>query len=360
MTTKNYQNSFPLPDESPEKIDKIMSETYFGAQKFYLLTTALELKIFDYLTEAKTSEELSSILDLDPVLTELMLKSLYELGIISVASKNGKTHYINTTASDTYLKMDSTYSKSISISASFKSIGMWVNLSEMMKSSKQNVVENVFFPELIKIMANDCKVWELQKTVEYIYKFPEFKTAKKLLDIAGGHGLYAISLGMLNENLDGFVFDIPPVTFETKKFIEKYNAKNVNTIPGNLFTDNIGENYDVVFNSYNPGGKNPKVAEKIYNSLNMGGLYIIKQIYQKETHDVEDTLNNMEWNFNSFNGNGKGTLRYTFEQDLDFEGYLSHLETLGFEILETKSVSEISDFDEELTPSIITVAKKIK
>ncbi|WP_459201037.1 methyltransferase family protein [Methanococcus sp. CF] len=361
MNSKKYQNSFPLPSESPEKIDKIMSETYFGAQKFYLLKTAIELKIFDYLTDSKTSEEIAANLNLDPILTELMLKSLYELGIISIASKNGETHYINTYGSDNYLKTDSTYSKSPSISASFNSIDRWTNLSEIMNGSKNEVMENVFFPEIIKRMANDCKCWELQKTVEYVSKFSEFKTAKKLLDVAGGHGLYAISLGMLNENLEAFVFDLPDVTLETKKFIEKYDAKNVDTISGNFFKEELGENYDVVFSSYNPGGKNPKVAEKVYRALNLGGIFVTKQAFPKlSAQSTSDNLNNMEWNFNSFNSTGKGIIRYTFETDLTFEEYISYLEKLGFEILETKPVYELTEFKEELFPNMIIVAKKIK
>lgn len=361
LNSEKYQNSFPLPDESPEKIDKIMSETYFGAQKFYLLKTALELKIFDYLSDSKTSEELSSILDLDPVLTELMLKSLYELGIISIASKNGETHYINTTGSDNYLKTDSIHSKSPSISASFNSMDRWTKLSEIMNGSKSEITETVFFPEIIKRMANDTKCWELQKTVEYVAKFSEFKSAKKLLDIAGGHGLYGISLGMLNENLDAFVFDLPEVTLETKKFIEKYDAKNVDTIPGNFFTDEFGENYDVIFSSYNPGGKNPKVAEKVHRALNVGGIFVTKQAFPKlSAQSTSDNLNNMEWNFNSFENTGKGLVRYTFDTDLTFEEYVSYLEGLGFEILDTKPVYELIEFSEEMFPNNIIVAKKIK
>uniref|UniRef100_A9AAD5 O-methyltransferase n=1 Tax=Methanococcus maripaludis (strain C6 / ATCC BAA-1332) TaxID=444158 RepID=A9AAD5_METM6 len=361
LTTEKYQNSFPLPDESPEKIDKIMIESYFGAQKFYLLKTALELKIFDYLSDSKTSEELSSSLDLDPVLTELMLKSLYELGIISIASKNGETHYINTDGTDNYLKTDSKYSKSPSISASFNGIGRWVNLSEIMNGSKSEIMETVFFPEIIKRMANDTKAWELQKTVEYVAKFSEFKSAKTLLDVAGGHGLYGISLGMLNENLDVFVFDLPEVTVETKKFIEKYDAKNVDTIAGNFFTDEFGENYDVIFSSYNPGGKNPKIAEKVYRALKLGGIFVTKQAFPRlSVQSTSDNLNNMEWNFNSFNSTGKGIVRYTFDTDLTFEEYVSYLEELGFEILETKPVYELIEFNEEIFPNNIIVAKKIK
>lgn len=181
LNAEKYQNSFPLPAESPEKIDKIMLDTYFGAQKFYLLKTAIELKIFDYLSDSKTSKDLSSILDLDPVLTELMLKALYELGIISIASKNGETHYINTFASDNYLKMDSSYSKSPSISASFESIDKWANLSEIMRGSKNEVMENAFFPEIIKEWQTTANVGNFKKLLNTYPNFQNLNLQKNFL-----------------------------------------------------------------------------------------------------------------------------------------------------------------------------------
>ena len=72
------------------------------------------------------------------------------------------------------------------------------------------------------------------------------------------------------------MFDLPNVVEETKKFIKKYNAKNVFTIAEDFYKDDIGKGYDIIFCSYNSGGKNPKIAEKVYNALNEGGLFINK------------------------------------------------------------------------------------
>ena len=98
----------------------------------------------------------------------------------------------------------------------------------------------------------------MQKVLNYISKYEEFKNAKKLLDLAGVHGLYAIGFSMLNKNLKCYVFDLPNVIEETKKFIKKYNAKNVFTIAEDFYKDDIGKGYDIIFCSYNPGGKKSK------------------------------------------------------------------------------------------------------
>ncbi|ABR54400.1 conserved hypothetical protein [Methanococcus vannielii SB] len=358
MNSKLFVDTFPLPLESPENIDKIVLDAYFGAQKFYFLKAAIELKIFDELLEKKTVEEISSKLKIDYVLTELILKALYKMNLLIF--DEGTNSYKNTIASENYLKTDTDYSKVYSIIASLKNIERWTNLSETLKNEcKNELVEGSFFPEIIKRMANDCKCWELQKTVEYISKLPEFKSAKKLLDVAGGHGLYAIGLSLINENLNAHVFDLPDVTVETNKFIEKYGAKNVETISGNFFKDEFNKDYDVIFSSYNPGGKNPEIAKKIYDSLKTGGIFVTKQAFPNESTKLSDILNNIEWNFNNFSNVKKGVSRYTFKGDLSFENYILYLKELGFEIIDVKNLSEVTEFSEDIYPNNIIIAKKI-
>ena len=47
--------------------------------------------------------------------------------------------------------------------------------------------------------------------INIISELPEFKEARKLLDLGGGHGLYAITFTKSNPNLGAYVFDFPDV-----------------------------------------------------------------------------------------------------------------------------------------------------
>ncbi|WP_305513231.1 hypothetical protein [Methanobrevibacter sp. V14] len=47
-------------------------------------------------------------------------------------------------------------------------------------------------------MAEDAVSGELQETLNIVKKYDEFKDSKTLLDIGGGHGLYAIGFKKLN------------------------------------------------------------------------------------------------------------------------------------------------------------------
>ncbi|EHP87566.1 methyltransferase [Methanotorris formicicus] len=336
------------PNENPEKVLKLFDEVYLKARIFYLLKTAIDLNLFGYLSSFKTAEELAEILDADLILMEYMLKILNDLGLIDSKVVGGRVYYKNAEITNIYLKKDSNYSIINPIYSYFENIKNWENLSDILKNKDnyQNTDVNSFFPKVVRRMADECKCWELQKVLSYIAKYGEFKNAKKLLDLGGGHGLYAIGFSMLNKNLKCYVFDLPNVVEETKKFIEKYNAKNVFTITGDFYKDDIGKGYDIIFTSYNPGGKNPKIAEKVYNSLNEGGLFINKQFFPDKEEGIEDYLNNMEWNFSKPEGLNKGRIRYTFEEDLNLNDYLEYLKNLGFKILEVTDMPELLGLDE--------------
>ncbi|AEF97068.1 methyltransferase [Methanotorris igneus] len=345
-----------FPEENPKELLKLFEEVYSNARIFYLLKTALDLNIFDYLDEFKSAEELARGLKTDPFLTEYILKILHKLGILEF--KDNK--YRNRGLANIYLRRDSEFNIITPLNYYFENIKNWENLKLILENKLKNKNESLgkMFSKVIKRMADECKCWELKKVLDYVSKYDEFKNAKKLLDLAGGHGLYAIGFSMLNENLKCYVFDLPEVIEETKKFIEKYNAKNVFTIAGDFYGDDIGSGYDIIFTSYNPGGKNPKIAKKVYDSLNKGGLFINKQFFLEVEENIMDYLNNMEWNFFRPKGLKKNKLRYTFEGDLKFSEYISYLKSIGFEILDIVDMSKLLD-NEYYSSTKMIVAKKI-
>jgi hypothetical protein len=341
---------FKCPDESPEKILKLFDDMYSKTRVFYLLKTALDLNLFDYLDDFKSAEELASILGIDVVLTEYILKVLNELDLIENMVKNETEYFKNKKITNIYLKKDSKFNIINPIDYYFENIKKWENLELILKNKHNNSCNkgiNNFFPEIVKRMADECKCWELQKVLMYISKYEEVKNAKKLLDLAGGHGLYAIGFSMLNKNLKCYVFDLPSVVEETERYVQKYGVNtNVFTIAGNFYKDDIGNGYDIIFTSYNPSGKNPDVAKKVYNALNNGGLFINKQFFPEKEDSIYDYLNNMEWNFSKPKGLEKSRIRYTFKGDLNFDDYLKYLEDLGFKILEVVDVPGLLGLDE--------------
>ncbi|AGK60446.1 hypothetical protein Asulf_00419 [Archaeoglobus sulfaticallidus PM70-1] len=310
--------------EPPEEFEPFFEDILNGFRKFFLFKSAVDVGIFDMLKEPKTLHEIESKTGFNNKILFLFLENLVKLGLLR---KDGD-RYVNSEMADKFLT-DSPYSQLYYVRNAMESSLIWLNLPKALKGEQTRFnIENFFSQRIIHSLAQNSLLGELQSTVKLISSLNFFRKARKLLDLGGGHGLYSIAFTMLNENLKAYVFDLPDVVEETKKYIRKYNARRVDVIPGNFFTDELGEDYDIVFSSYNPGGKRAELIPKIWRCLKNGGIYINRQCFPESDIDLADLHWNL-WNF----GIEKGLKAYTFEGDLSLEGYINALEDTGFEIL---------------------------
>ncbi len=340
------ENLLKKPEVNVDYFTKLFNDALNGIRIYSVLISALDLGIFDALRSPKSIEELADELKCDKNLLLILCQILCKLKLLSEIE--GK--FVNTKLSTELLTSDSFYSQRMFIENTRGLLDLWINLPKILRNGAIKRNPNEFFSKtVIYSMAQYSILGELQRTVKIVSSFSEFWNAKKLLDLGGGHGLYAIAFTKLNPNLEAYVFDLPQVAEKTKEFISKFKAKKVKVIAGNFFTDDIGKDYDIVFSSYNPGGKNPKLIPKIYSSLNKEGIYINKQVFRD---DREISLLDLEWNLWKFEGIEKGNRAYTFKNDLSFKEYLKRLEDIGFDIL------RIIDFDEEIGTKMI-IAKKV-
>jgi predicted O-methyltransferase YrrM len=344
------------PDIDYNKLDKIIVNYSENLKVFYILKSSIDLKLYDYLKEYKSFEEISDLINIKPILTYYILEILSKTGII----EKKKNLYKNSALAEVYLNTDSQYSKTKGFVLAFDRIKLWEDLINTMRGNIKRQ-DNDHFPLIIQVMGENTISGDLYDVVNLIADLNEFKKAKKFLEIGGGHGFYTIALNDLNQNMEAYVFDLENVIKETKNYIEKYDS-NVKTIVGNFYTDAFGENYDIIFSSYNPSGKNPDVAKKVYKSLNIGGLFINKQNFplKNESNNLEELLANFEWNLADLTKSRKGKRAYVFKNDLCFKDYISFLKNLGFEIIDIRNVLDISPFATATANDKIIVAKKLK
>ncbi|OEC86380.1 MULTISPECIES: methyltransferase family protein [Methanobacterium] len=343
------------PDVSAEDLHGIIENTLNGLKIYNVLKTSIELGVFDILEQEMTYTQLSEKLGIKPVMANYLLEILLNLKLVG---KSGEL-YKNTRSSQLYLNSKSSYNRIRCISALKENVNLWNNLSNSIKGNITRK-EEVIFPLVVQRMADDCLCGELQDTVELVAGYDEFKNAKTLLDLAGGHGMYPIAFSQVNPDLQCYVFDLPDVLEETMNFIEKYDS-SVQTIPGNFYVDDFGGSYDVIFSSYNPGGKNPEIAEKVYNSLNMGGLFVNKQYFpENNPSSLEDVLDDMEWNFTNFEKSHKTGRKFTFKGDLLFDEYLKFLEDLGFSVVDVHLITRFNTPFGRISRDKIVIAKKVR
>lgn len=364
-----YLDIFELPKYHNEIFFSI-ENSYTGLKIFNVIKTSLNLKIFDILEEKKNLKELSKELNMDSIKLEILLEILIKLNFLIktdlLNSDLDEIFYENSEIANIYLNSNSPYYIKDYFSYYGKNLVLWTNLESTLKKKIVNK-DNEIFVNVIKGMAFECLFGELKSTVDLINTYSEFQNAKTLLDIGGGHGLYSIAMSKLNPNLKAWVFDLSTVVEETQNFIKKYNStiSTISTISGNFFYDDFKNSYDLIFSSYNPGGKNPLIAKKVFDALNKGGLFLNKAYFTNENvnigeYSLVNLLDLLEWNFTNLNSSDfKNDNLYSFEGDLNFNDYITYLKDLNFEILDIYDSGSFNKPVSNLFNVKFIVAKKL-
>ncbi|MCS3433948.1 ubiquinone/menaquinone biosynthesis C-methylase UbiE [Klebsiella sp. BIGb0407] len=112
---------------------------------------------------------------------------------------------------------------------------------------------------------------------ELMTKVPEFQRGGRLLDLGGGPGLIAISLLQASPLWRGEVFDFPETVKVAQSNIDKAGlSERLNVTGGNLATDPIGDNFDLIWCSsvlhFMPDIE--ATLAKIWAALKPGGVFI--------------------------------------------------------------------------------------
>lgn len=251
-------------------------------QKFNLLMIALEYGLFEHLKTPKTATRLARELKTDLRLTEKLCNALTAIDLLV---KVGLC-YCNSSLSNTYLVSSSPFFQGHLPSLKAQQLpGKWGLFAKALKEGPQKAEDqyaDVYSSGFIEVVARIALRGRLQKTVNFLSGMPEFKNARTLLDVGGGHGLYAIAFAQANPKLEAYVLDFPQVINDsTKKLITDYGLSDrVHTISANFFEENLGSGYDVVFASdvlYRATvDQRLVVLQKIASSLNKGGIFATK------------------------------------------------------------------------------------
>ena len=336
-------DGFNAPEPGTKDPSLLLEETLSGQRRFQVLVAACRLGIFTQCATPRSVNELCTTLRLLPLATELFLNALVAQQLLEKDGEN----YRNTPYAGRYLNSASPYCLQDQINLQIHLAGLWTGLEDVLKTGPKVYNAKDWFSDLvIPAMAANARCGILQRTVGLVSSQPEFQSAKKLLDMGGGHGLYTIAFCQQNPSLHGVVFDLPGVLPATRRYIDHYKADRVSCVPGNFFSDPLGEGFDIVFSSSNPGGKAPALIPKIRDALKPGGLFINKQ---GNDTVLTDPLQDLEWNLWTVEGMQKNPRQYSFSYSLPFADYNRRLADEGFTV---RAVLPISD------QASMTIARK--
>jgi hypothetical protein len=317
----------PEPEVSPPLSP--IEKQFAGLRSFHAVMAAHELSLFTSLKDTGDVPAIAREKGLAPHLCTLLCEALVADGFV----KKEDGLFVLTEYSRTYLLPESPFYQGHALAFMRHLAGLWSGLSKIIRNGPIIFEKEQLFHDLIiPSMGDMTRCGLLQEVCSRVAAIPGFRDARSLLDLGGGHGLYAIAFTCLNPDLYAVVFDLPHVCKKTEEYIRSYQADRVNILPGDFNLDPLGSGYDIVFSSSNPGGKDPSLISKVAKALNPGGLYINKQA---SDDTPEDPLLDLEWNLWTFDGLQKKEERYHFEHSVSLHEYNELLRGHGFETLET-------------------------
>ncbi|WP_370571936.1 methyltransferase dimerization domain-containing protein [Methanomethylovorans sp.] len=261
---------------SVKYMGETLREIAMGFERAQILFTAFELGIFTKLEKPLTPKALIQEMTLNPETTARFLDVLTAMNLIS---KNGEQYQTHPDFVPFLVEGEPYYS--LYLESALKERKMWMDLKKalvedtLLSSEKTKFAYN---PDSLKWTARDCTHGRLQRTLKIVSSLPEFKKARNLIDLGGGHGLFGIGFAQENLDLRVVIFDQPHITEISREYVGKYDlCERVKVLSGDYLQDDFGKGYDIIFEALSLEG-GPEEAKALYqkvsHALNPNGLFI--------------------------------------------------------------------------------------
>jgi SAM-dependent methyltransferase len=252
----------------------------YGAVANRVVSTAIRIGVFEALRDGgMTSTQIANKLNVDNRGVGLLLNALEAIGYLDV--RDG--YYVNSAMTDKWM-LDNAPQTIVHLFRFFDSvIERCGYLEETIRKGTPPVLGWEWFNQ-------HPEVWEQYyagmldgarlASDEVVSKVKVPPTARRLIDVGGGHGLYSVKFCKKNPDLSATIFDWPRALEAAKATIAVENMQDRMSLQtGDLWNDDLGSGYDValVFNivhMYAPE-KNVELIQRVANALEHGGLLVI-------------------------------------------------------------------------------------
>lgn len=110
----------------------------------------------------------------------------------------------------------------------------------------------------------------------------DLSSRRRLLDLGGGPGTYAIHFCRHNPELQAVIYDLPTTRRFAEQTVDRFNLSDrISFESGDIISDDVGSGYDVVFISQLLHSEGPEGAsvmlKKAVHALVQGGLVIVQE-----------------------------------------------------------------------------------
>ena len=259
-----------------ENTEQFLREISMGFERSQIFLTAFEMRIFTKLKSPDTSKNLSLEMGLHPEITARFLDVLTAMKLLCK-----KGDYFQTVPELVPFLVEGETYFSFYLESASKEREIWMNLKKALVGgtlSKTDMKKFSYTRDSLEWTARDCARGRLQRTLKLVCALPEFKRARRLIDLGGGHGLFAIGFAQENPNLEVILYDQPEIIGLACDYIEKFSMQDrVRVLSGDYLQEDFGNEYDIVFEalSLEGGEREAKILyQKVADSLNPGGIFI--------------------------------------------------------------------------------------
>jgi ubiquinone/menaquinone biosynthesis C-methylase UbiE len=265
---------------------KYLTDLLRAYRKSEVLFSAFELGVFDKIS-SKPAE--SNILAKDLNISEKgLLRLLSALCAMGFIKKENKKYCLSENF-EAYLNPLSSDNISGLINHEIHLHQRWNLLTKSIQSGSpvkkvNEPLEPADTDRFIKAMANIG-----HRSAPIFLQRIEFQGKEKLLDLAGGPGIYIARLSDMYPEMQLTLFDQSDTIEIAKKSLSDHrNIKHMSFIAGDIFVDDIGDSYDVIFSSnvihiFGPNEVNT-IFDKCYSALKPGGRLLIKDFFLNEDY----------------------------------------------------------------------------
>jgi ubiquinone/menaquinone biosynthesis C-methylase UbiE len=263
-----------------EQINEILR----AYRKSEVLFVAHELGVLDKISQQPTdSEKLVKSLGLSKNGLERLLSALCATGIVI----KEREHYSLSVDYQPYLNPDSTDYIGGLINHEIHLHKRWNRLSDSVKSGKPvKKSDEPSRPEDTERFIEAMSVIG-KRTAPILMKKIAFKGNEKLLDLGGGPGKYIELFCESYPDMQVTIFDQADTIRAAQSNLSNHPSfKNMQFITGDILTDNLDENYNVIFSSnfihiFGPADVQ-MIFDKCYRALKPGGRLLIKDFFLNE------------------------------------------------------------------------------
>ena len=260
-----------------EKV-KTLDDIAQGYKAYQVLAHAVDHKLFDWLEEnpAATREDIGGAMNINGMFMRSYLQALIDMDMLI----QDEDRYRNASGATALLVSSSPSYQGGWFQSVAAQQSKWSKLGDTLMKDQPVPGTSRSAPgrEFLQALAERSLRGEVQGVAQAVQAWDGFSGCRRLLDIGGGHGLYAIALCQAHPGLAATVFDQPQVTELTREYIEAYRMTDrIDVASGDVIADEFGSGYDIVLIShllYKFRKDLPAIFQRVWECLNPGGLLL--------------------------------------------------------------------------------------